>query len=92
MVRALIRGRALVALAAFAGLLLASSPTAAQSPAKVPRVGVISSLAPPPAPNPELDAFRQGLRELGYVEGQTVALELRWSGDGRIAGRSSSPS
>ena len=42
-------------------------------------MGVLSSLAVPPAPNPEVEAFRQGLRELGYVEGQTVLLELRWS-------------
>ena len=74
------RGCLLVAVAGFAGLLLVSSPGLAQSPVKMPRVGILSSLAPPPAPNPEADAFRQGLRELRYVEGQTVVLELRWSG------------
>jgi len=46
----------------------------AQQPKKVPRIGVLR-LAPGAAPLYE--AFRQGLRELGYVEGQNVVLELR---------------
>lgn len=33
------------------------------------------------APSPNLEAFRAGLRELGYVEGRTVAIDV-WSGDG----------
>jgi putative ABC transport system substrate-binding protein len=50
---------------------------AAQPAGKVPRVGVLangSSTASPP-----VDAFRQGLRDFGHVEGQNVALEIRWA-------------
>ena len=60
-------------------ILLVPLAADAQQPARVPRVGVLVALAPPPAPQQDLDAFRQGLRELGYVEGRTVLLELRWN-------------
>jgi putative tryptophan/tyrosine transport system substrate-binding protein len=46
----------------------------AQQGAKVFRIGILSPELPPPG---FLDAFRQGLRELGYVEGRDVALEVR---------------
>lgn len=78
MVRALTRGRAFVAFAALASLAVLS-PALAQTAARVPRVGILIPLARPPAPNPEVDAFRRGLRELGYVEGSTITLELRWN-------------
>ena len=45
--------------------------------ARVPRIGF---LMPGPATSrPELDAFRRGLRELGYVEGDNIAVEYRFS-------------
>jgi ABC-type uncharacterized transport system substrate-binding protein len=63
------------------GLLAAPLIAEAQQARRVPRVGVIMEAAPPPAPQPSgLAAFRRGLRELGYVEGQSVLLEIRWSG------------
>src|SRR4051812_5044124 len=44
------------------------------------RVGCLQSTTPPSAGGePGLDAFRQGLREHGYVEGQSVILEVRYS-------------
>ncbi len=54
--------------------LLAAPLTAdAQQPAKVPRVGYLS-----PAPGAHLvEAFRQGLRDLGWVEGQNISIEVR---------------
>jgi putative ABC transport system substrate-binding protein len=46
------------------------------------RIGFLAFGPPPPDPVPPafpLTAFRQGLRELGYVEGHTVILEERWA-------------
>ncbi len=54
----------------------------AQTPPKIPRVGFIAG-ASPTATGHTVGAFRQGLRELGYVEGQTIALEVRWA-EGRM--------
>lgn len=52
---------------------------AAQQAANIPRIGLLSptSLSDPRTPR-FLDAFRHGLRELGYVEGQNMAIESRW--------------
>jgi putative tryptophan/tyrosine transport system substrate-binding protein len=53
---------------------------AAQPPEKVPRVGYLSlGSHSDPISQPRLEAFRQGLRELGYVEGQNIAIESRWA-------------
>jgi putative ABC transport system substrate-binding protein len=50
----------------------------AQAPAKVPRIGYLSVLSATNNPY-TLEAFRQGLRELGYVEGQTIGIEYRFA-------------
>jgi ABC-type uncharacterized transport system substrate-binding protein len=63
-------------------LLLSASvgTAAAQLPAKVPRVGYLSpGFSGDPVRVGRLQAFRQGLRELGYVEGQNIAIESRWT-------------
>jgi putative ABC transport system substrate-binding protein len=53
----------------------------AQQPTKTYRIGMLETISP--ALNaPQLDAFRNGLRELGYVEGQQYVIEYR-STDGR---------
>jgi putative ABC transport system substrate-binding protein len=59
------------------GAVLLAVPLAAeaQQAAKVPRVGI---LAGSPAANPLREAFLQGLRDLGYVEGRTVVIEYRF--------------
>jgi putative ABC transport system substrate-binding protein len=49
----------------------------AQTQPKIPRVGYVFGSTPTAATY--IGAFRQGLRELGYVEGQTIVLELRWA-------------
>ena len=46
----------------------------AQQGVKLYRIGILSPELPPPG---FLEAFRQGLRELGYVEGQNIAFEVR---------------
>jgi putative ABC transport system substrate-binding protein len=60
------------------GFLLASPLVAqAQQAGKVPRIGFLFFGSP--GPSRELDAFRQGLRELGYTEGQSIAIEYRFA-------------
>jgi len=51
-------------------------PAEAQQPKKIPRIAYLAP-STPAAAAPLVEAFRQGLRELGYVEGQTFVLELR---------------
>ena len=52
----------------------------AQSREKVPRVGYLNpGSASDPLRQRRLEAFRHGLRELGYVDGQNIALEPRWA-------------
>jgi len=59
-----------------ATMLLASVYLAeAQQPAKVPRIGFLTSAAGDPA----TEALRQGLRELGYVEGKNILIEYRYA-------------
>src|SRR5262249_34629467 len=60
-------------------LLVASRPVTAQQSVTLPRIGVLSPASPPPPPSSTMDAFRQGLRDLGYVEGQTILLEYRYA-------------
>jgi putative ABC transport system substrate-binding protein len=50
-----------------------------QQAIKVPRIGVLIPGAPPLERVPNWEGFRQGLRDLRYVEGQTILLEYRWA-------------
>jgi putative tryptophan/tyrosine transport system substrate-binding protein len=50
----------------------------AQQPKKVPRIGLLSASSPS-SMAARVEAFRQGLREYGYVEGKTVAIEYRYA-------------
>ena len=59
-------------------LLMALLAAHAQPLGKIPRIGVIMQGTPPGEAGDELDVFRQGLRDLGYVEGQTITLEVCW--------------
>ena len=59
-------------------LLVAPLTAEAQQATKVHRIGRLSP-GSPTEPNPNLEAFRQGLRELGYVEGQDLVIEQRYA-------------
>jgi len=64
---------------AFCSMLLALPfPAQAQQPARIPRVGI---LIPPSASffSARVEAFRQRLRELGYVEGKNIFIEYRYA-------------
>src|SRR5262245_20665322 len=83
MIRAMKKAARLVLLAAV--MLLAVAVIAeAQQPKKVPKIGFLSRDIHPadsrsaPAPR-NLEAFRQGLRDLGYVEGKTIIIDYRFA-------------
>jgi len=67
-----------VSLTAAIWLLVAPLAGAAQQPAKVPRIGYLSPLSPS-SDSTRIEAFRQGLRDFGYVEGQNIAIEYRYA-------------
>jgi len=60
-------------------LVMVGAVVEAQQPKKIPRIGFLSTAAPPGTP---YESFRQGLRDLGYVEGQNIGIEYRY-GEGR---------
>src|SRR6476619_4851373 len=69
--------RRTVALSLGALLFAFFSPiTEAQQPSKIPRIGYLTGTREPTsdAPDANRDAFRQGLRDLGYVEGKIFRL------------------
>jgi putative tryptophan/tyrosine transport system substrate-binding protein len=53
-----------------------SVPTMAQQPGKVYRIGYLRAEK---APEIDIEGFRQGLREHGYVEGKNIVVEYRWA-------------
>jgi putative ABC transport system substrate-binding protein len=63
-------------------LLAAPLAADAQQAGKVPRIGYLGLTSPSDRP-PLLDAFRQRLRELGWVEGQNIVIDYRYA-EGRV--------
>jgi putative tryptophan/tyrosine transport system substrate-binding protein len=72
-----------IILLALCSLLLAPcSAVEAQQPTKIPLIGSLSGSSPSTSPVRH-EAFRQGLRDLGYVEGKNIVIERRWA-DGKF--------
>ena len=68
-----------IAIAVAAILILASVHLAeAQQVKKVPRIGYLTG-ATPDGQTARIEAFRQGLRELGYIEGKNIVIEYRYA-------------
>ena len=70
--------RNVIRLALCAMLFALCSFAQAQQPTKVPRIGYLSATSPSVNPT-RIEAFRQGLRELGYVEGKNIIIEWRYA-------------
>src|SRR5215468_6999880 len=64
----------LVTVVMLAGTVLAD----AQQPTKIPRIGFVSGSGDLKTPGPLVEAFRQGLRDLGYIEGKNILVEYRY--------------
>jgi ABC-type uncharacterized transport system substrate-binding protein len=59
-------------------LFALGSSAEAQQMKKLPRIGFLSALSPSSVPA-RTEAFRQGLRDLGYVEGKNILIEYRYA-------------
>ncbi len=68
---------AILIVALVLGVLLLPGGAHAQVP-EVPRIGVLNQHA---APSPQVEGFKEGLRKLGWVEGQNVGLDYRYAND-----------
>ena len=70
--------KAVIGLALCAMLFALSYSASAQQPKKVPRIGYLSS-SDPASESTRSEAIRLALRELGYIEGQNIAIEYRYA-------------
>src|SRR2546427_11286616 len=59
------------------GLILAPLAAEAQQPARIPQLGYLVLAPLSESPSPERAAFLAGLRELGWIDGKTIAIEYR---------------
>src|SRR5262245_4970038 len=75
--------KTIVGLALSAMLFALCWPAEAQQATKVPHIGFLLVSGDPNTPPPWVDAFRQGLRELGYTEGKNIVIEYRYI-EGRL--------
>jgi putative ABC transport system substrate-binding protein len=65
-------------LALILAALLSASGVHAQQPGNVPRIGFLSALDYAAFPS-RIDAFRQCLKDLGYIDGKNIIVEYRWA-------------
>jgi putative ABC transport system substrate-binding protein len=61
-----------------AALLLIPVAVGAQQPDKLPRIGILVPVAPPPPMSAQVELMLQGLRELGYEDRRTATIEIRY--------------
>ena len=73
------RRNSLLALALSAMLFALSDSASAQQPKKVSRIGYLSSFRSSYVSSARSEAIRLALRELGYIEGQNIAIEYRYA-------------
>jgi putative ABC transport system substrate-binding protein len=67
-------------LALCAMLFALSLPVEAQQSTKIPRIGYVSPSGDANNPGARVEAFRLGLRDLGYIEGKNILVEYRYAG------------
>ena len=58
-------------------LMLAGFPLEAQQSTKIPRIGYVSGTGSSSDPGPYFEALRQGLRDLGHIDGKNIVIEFR---------------
>ena len=75
--------KTVIGLALCAMLFALSYSASAQQPAKVPRIGFLVATNPS-VTSARIEAFHQGLRALGYVEGTSIVIEFRFA-EGKLA-------
>ena len=63
--------------------IAAARPAISRAQQATPTIGFLSTRLSPMKPLIHTEAFRSGLRETGYVEGSSVAIEYRWAGGDR---------
>ena len=70
--------RILVCFCLLITVLLITGSATAQQPKRVPTIGFLA-LAPRSSISPRVEAFQQGLHELGYIEGKNISVEYRYA-------------
>ena len=73
----LVRGKVFKTLILVTFMLVFVNLADAQQPAKIPRIGYVSGTGSASNPGPYVDALRQGLRDLGHIDGKKVVIEYR---------------
>ena len=68
-----------VLLCTYALLFALGASSQAEQVVKIPRVGFVSGAGDPSNPGPSVESFRQGLRDLHYVEGKNIFVEYRYA-------------
>jgi putative ABC transport system substrate-binding protein len=78
-----IQNRKLVGIVALAiALTIGGAVAESQQPAKVPRIGVLNATSAASMAS-RMEQFREGLRDVGYIEGQNIVVEYRYA-DGKL--------